>query len=105
MTRKHRAPSILQDKKECYVCRKRYGMSAVGGLECHHIYAGKNKLVSDINGFWVWLLPMWHNCSNMAVHGKNGAELDFELKRDCQRKYEETHTREEFIKLIGRNYL
>lgn len=99
--------SILQgDTKECYVCRKRYGMSAVGGLQRHHIYYGnKNRSVSEKNGFWVWLMPIWHNASNVAVHCKNGAALDLELKRDCQRKFEETHTREEFLSLIGRNYL
>lgn len=105
MTRKCRADSILQDTKECYVTRKRYGMAAVGGLQCHHIYAGKNREISDRHGFWVWLLPMYHTGSNMAVHGRDGAALDLELKQDCQRKFEETHTREEFLQLIGRSYL
>jgi hypothetical protein len=27
------------------------------------------------------------------------------LKRHCQMKFEETHSREEFMSLIGRNYL
>ena len=27
------------------------------------------------------------------------------LKRHCQMKYEETHSREEFMALIGKNYL
>ena len=81
-------------------------MSAVGGLQCHHIYYGTGrKPVSDANGFWVWLLPYWHNQSNKAVHCRDGAALDLELKQDCQRKFEETHTREEFITLIGRSYL
>ena len=31
--------------------------------------------------------------------------LDRYMKRWAQKKYEETHTREEFLKLIGRNYL
>lgn len=41
----------------------------------------------------------------IGVHGKYGKELNLKLKRDCQRKYEEKHTREDFIKLIGRSYL
>jgi hypothetical protein len=32
-------------------------------------------------------------------------ELDLRLKRACQAKYEETHSREEFIALIGKNYI
>lgn len=97
--------SILQDTKECYVSRKKLGVSAVGGLQKHHIYAGKNRKISDREGFWVWLLPYWHTGCNEAVHCRDGAALDLELKRDCQRKFEETHTREEFRALIGKSYL
>ena len=32
-------------------------------------------------------------------------ELDLKIKKLCQKKYEETHSREEFIKLIGKNYI
>lgn len=43
---------------------------------------------------------MLHN--RMRPYGK----LDHELKRVCQQAYEaEGHTREAFIRLIGRNYL
>jgi hypothetical protein len=41
--------------------------------------------------------------SNDGVHFNR--ELDLKLKRACQAKYEETHSREEFIALIGRNYI
>ena len=34
-----------------------------------------------------------------------GHKLDLFLKQTCQKKYEETHTRDDFIKLIGRNYI
>jgi len=102
---KPKSKSILQDEPECYVTRKRLGTKAVGGLQVHHIYFGRNRQISDRNGFWVWLLPYWHTGSMYGVHGKYGADLDLELKQDCQRKFEETHTREEFMKLIGRNYL
>lgn len=32
-------------------------------------------------------------------------EFDLKVKRECQREYEKTHTRQEFMSLIGRNYL
>lgn len=32
-------------------------------------------------------------------------EMDLELKRVYQKEYEKNHTREEFIKLIGKSYL
>lgn len=92
--------SILQTEKECYLTGSTYN------LHKHHIYFGNpGRKISEKNGFWVYLTGALHNQSNDGVHGKNGHELDLKLKRDCQRKFEETHSREEFMKLIGRNYL
>ena len=93
--------SILQgDTKECYITGSTYN------LHKHHIYFGNPlRRISEENGFWVYLMGELHNPSNEGVHGKNGHALDLKLKQDCQRKYEETHSREEFIKLIGMNFL
>ena len=33
------------------------------------------------------------------------AELINRLKKECQEEFEKTHTHDEFMKLIGRNYL
>ena len=93
------ARSILQTKKECYITGGTYN------LHKHHIYAGGRRQISEREGFWVYLIGYYHNQSNDGVHGKNGHELDLKLKQDCQRKYEETHSREEFMALIGKNYL
>ena len=41
--------------------------------------------------------------SDYGVHFNK--KLDLKLKQDCQRKFEETHSREEFLEIIGRNYL
>lgn len=101
-----RAPSVLQNEKYCYLTHKRYGVKVDVSLECHHIYAGKNRQASDENGFWVWLLPYYHRNANIAVHARDGAAIDLELKQDCQRAYEaQGHSREEFMRLIGKNYL
>lgn len=91
--------SILQTEKECYIT------GATTNLHLHHIYAGARRKISEDNGFWVYLLGYYHNQSNEGVHGKNGHELDLRLKRECQAKYEESHTREEFMRLIGKSYL
>ena len=40
-----------------------------------------------------------------GVHGRDGHETDPLLKRVCQRRFEEAHSREEFMAIIGRNYL
>lgn len=90
--------SILQDKKECYICK------TTQGLHSHHIYGGvANRKISEQNGFKVWLCGKHHNLSNEGVHFNR--ELDLYLKRTCQEKFEQTHSRNDFYKLIGRNYI
>lgn len=91
--------SILQSKKECYLTGSTYN------LHRHHIYAGSRRQISEREGFWVWLTGYYHNQSNEGVHGKNGHALDLKLKQDCQRKYEETHSREEWMAIMHKNYL
>lgn len=74
--------------------------------ECiHHIYGGFGRRdISEREGFIVPLTNSEHNFGAYAVHFNR--ELDLMLKRYCQRAYEEMgHSREDFIKLIGKNYL
>lgn len=90
--------SILQNRRECYITGE------TSGLHKHHIYFGNpNRKISDKNGFWVWLRWDWHNGADYGVHFNR--DLDLRLKRECQEKYEETHSRAEFVRLIGKNYL
>lgn len=88
--------SILQDKKECYVTGR------TDGLHKHHIFGGPNRKISEREGFVIWLRPEWHTGDNGIHHNK---EFALKVRRECQAKYEETHSREDFIKLIGRSYL
>ena len=88
---------MYQPFKCCYVC------GAVRGLHRHHIYAGPNRKVSEANGFTVWLCAAHHNMSDAGVHFDRA--LDLHLKREQQRAYERTHSRREFMRLIGKNYL
>ena len=90
--------SILQSNtEECYICGRQWG------LECHHIYAGvANRRISETQGFKVMLCHKCHTGNGGAQYEK---ELNLRLKRECQAKFEETHTREEFRKLIGKSYL
>lgn len=91
------AKSIIEADRdyECYMCKQ------WGGIELHHIYKGKNRKISDRNGFVV------HLCSNChrTLHGKYGHLMDIYLMKTCQLEYEKEHSREEFMKLIGCNYL
>ena len=90
--------SILQNEKECFITH------ATHGLHKHHIYPGYGtRQICEREGFYIWLIPPLHNMSDEGIHFNKG--FDLYVKRECQRKYEETHTREEFMQLIGRNYL
>lgn len=81
--------SILTNNLEiCYICKTKKE-------DLHEIYGGRNRKISIKNGF---VVPLCRKC-----HQNN--EILQKLQRELQKKYEKTHTREEFIKLIGKNYL
>ena len=86
------------DQPQCFIC------GAETGLEKHHIFAGHaNRRISEREGFWVTL------CSTCHRDPKTGAQYNTELseylKAQAQMAYEETHTREEWMKLMRKNYL
>ena len=90
--------SILQKEKRCFMC------GSYQWLEVHHIYPGNpNRKISEANGFKVYLCHWCHNEPPRGVH-YNRRNMVW-LQRLCQEKYEETHTREEFMSLIGKSYL
>ena len=91
------ANSIMQSAKQCYIDE------STRNLHKHHIYGGARRKLSEKYGCWVWLTAENHNMSNNGVHFNH--ELDSRLKRECQAKFEETHTRAEFMRIFGRNYL
>lgn len=91
------ADSILQKKRECYFC----GFKA--GLECHHIFAGvANRRISEKYGLKVWLCHRHHTGADGAQYDK---ALNLRLKQDAQKAFEKTHSHEEWMQLIRKNYL
>ena len=89
--------SILQEDTDyCFVCG-RYG------TEIHHIFFGtSNRKMSDKYGCVVGLCYEHHR-GNSGVH--HNRELDLELKRMAQRRFQEIYTEEQFLAVFGRNYL
>lgn len=69
----------------------------------HHVFGASNKKNSEKYGLLARLCIYCHTGSNKAVH--HCRDTDLRLKRKYQAKFEETHTREEFISMFGRNYL
>lgn len=97
--------SIIQSKKECFICRKNYDIETTRGLHEHHIFEGTSrKKQSEKYGLKVYLCYRHHNMdSDFGIHYQKA--LDLELKQLAQRKFEETHTREEFIQHFIKSYL
>lgn len=99
--------SLLQNEKACYITGR------TDGLHKHHIFKGANRKISEEQGFYVWLVPEFHNMSKEGVHFNHA--FDLTLKRLCQFAYEvrlvlgqgisQDKARDRFIKIIGRNYL
>lgn len=89
----------MQTDKECYITGQ------TQGLDKHHIYPGANRKVSEEYGFFVWLKHDLHNGNNPnAVHNNPNTGYDKMLKIKCQEVFEQTHSRAEFMALIGKNY-
>ena len=88
--------SIIQTKKECYVCGTTYN------LHRHHVYAGRNRQTSEKFGCVCYLCGMHHNLSDEGVHFN--IELDRELKDKCQRVFELLYSHIEFMYFFGKNY-
>lgn len=89
------ARSIIphDDPGRCYVCHR------TGPTEVHHMIHGANRPNADRFGLVVHLCPYCHR--NVHSHGS----FDAELKGIAQQEFEKTHTREQFMKIFGRNYL
>lgn len=104
--KKHRA-SIIQPKDGgCYLCEKLHGDYRRKKTEEHHVYFGPGqRAISEAYGFKVYLCRRHHEYDGgmEAVHrNHNVCRM---VQRDVQRRFEETHSREEFMALIGRSYL
>ena len=64
-------------------------------LDPHEVYGGSNRLRSIKYGFVKDICRLCHE----------DEEKILELRKEVQAEFEETHTREEFIQLIGWSYL
>lgn len=64
-------------------------------LDPHEVYGGSNRKRSIKYKFVKLICPRCHSSESKIM----------QLRIDTQREYEETHTREEFIKLIGKSYI
>lgn len=101
MSGRKKMNSILQrsDTHQCYLCSIEGRFPFKDWLHKHHIFNGPNRPISEANGFVCKLCPDCHERVHVDIKARNI------LKEICQREYEKTHSREEFMDLIGKNYL
>lgn len=93
--------SVLDTEKGvCYVCKIRTY------TEKHHIFMNGLRNASEDMGLYVYLCPEHHR-GTCGVHGRDGNQLNRELKREAQLMWEQTdgNTREIWMSRIGRNFL
>lgn len=102
--------SILQDTKECYLCRleaSKRGYSGEltdQGIDEHHIFGGTaNRKKSEMLGLKVGLCHIRHHLGSEGPHMNR--IVDLTLKGIAQREFERNHTREEFINEFGKSWL
>ena len=95
---------IQQDKSYCFLCGSRTGRG-IDALEEHHCLEGNGKrAMSERYGLKVYLCgSSCHRDGPSSAH-KNKETKDM-LHQLAQRKFEETHSRYEFVLLFGRSYL
>ena len=100
--RKH-GKSIMPAYGGCYLCRLLEGDDRKKNTENHHIFFGPNRERSEEYGFTTRLCQEHHRNGPAAVH--TNAEVCRILQRECQKEFEKAHSREEFVRIIGKNYL
>lgn len=64
-------------------------------LDPHEIYGGSNRKRSIEYNFVKLICPKCHSSESKIM----------QLRKDIQKEFEKIHTREEFIKIIGKSYL
>lgn len=77
----------------CFMCDLEGKKVAKSDL--HEVYGGSNRQRSIKNGL---VVPLCRECHQ-------NEETILKLRKICQEIYELNHTREDFIKLVGKSYL
>ena len=86
---------LIDDMYHCIIC----GRSPV---QRHHVFGGSLRKLADEDGYWVPLC-MEHHTGSKGVH--HDREFSESLKESAQLHFEQTHTREAFIRRYIRSYL
>ena len=90
-------------RDQCYMCMQQGDYSLKPVLEKHHVFMGPLRKISEKEGLYVYLCPECHRYGKHAVH-RDYAVCRM-IQQEAQKKYEETHSRAEFMRIMGRSYI
>lgn len=94
----HPASIITKDLEHCYIC------GATHNLESHHVFLSSNRKNSEKYGLTVRLCHYHHQDHKAGVHFDS--EFMDRLHIEGQQAFERCWgSREDFIRIFGRNYL
>ena len=104
---KHPESILHQKDGTCYLCLLLDGNDACYPVvHEHHIFEGSRRKASEAAGLKVYLCPAHHEFGQVSVHGPGRQQYIVDmLHQAAQAKYEETHTRKDWLQLMGKNYL
>ena len=94
MAKGYEHSAMTDDLDHCYLCGR-------DRVHFHHVFGKYNRDKATEDGLFV---PVCLEC-HIKIHSERSQQLMYNLHRQGQMKYEETHTREEWFKRYGRNYL
>lgn len=90
---------FTNDMEHCYFAGTPY-------CHRHHIFYGPYRSKSEEYGFVIPIACYLHENEADSVHGNPNQGLDLKLKQMAQQYFEEHYgTREEFIRIFGKNRL
>lgn len=90
---KNRYSIFTNDFTKCYYCHRK--LKDDEKFDLHEVYGGSNRTRSIKNGLVVPLCRICHSSEEIIKY----------LRIKLQKEYEKTHSREEFIKIIGKSYI
>lgn len=101
---KHKESILPGMKGICFLCSLKDDNYSWQYTEEHHVFFGSGlRKVSEEKGFKVDLCKKHHGESKEGVHGSRAVRIS--LCKIFQEEYEKTHTHEEWMEIVGKNYL
>lgn len=88
--------SSVSKERKCWFC------GSDRFLEVHHAFSGCFRDKATEDGLFVLVCRECHSKLHFSAEGR---AMSDKLRAEAQRKYEEGHSREEFMRRYGRNWI